>query len=461
MAYLGDILVLGLGSSGRAAARYCASLIGEDVASVTAVDASDAPALRDHAEQLASLGVRVALGVSEVDGRYDTCIASPGIAPHAPLMASARAVCGRVVSEIEFAFERSSEPWVAITGTNGKTTTTALTTHLLVQAGIPARSVGNIGTPAIEAVAEKTGSVLVAEVSSFQLALTEKFHPRVAVLLNVTPDHIDWHGSMERYASDKGKVFANLTSGDCAVIDVDDAGSAPFADSVASRAVPVVRVSLAHRHERGAVLDDGVLALDTPAGEVRLISADDLLIRGAHNVSNALAAAAAAHAMGAGAEDLRRGLATFEPIEHRLEPCGYACGAEWFNDSKATNPDAVFKAVSAFDDRPFIVLLGGRNKGNDFCALATEVASTARAAVTFGEAGNEIADAFGTTGMDPVRAATLAEAVRIAAGIAEPGDAVVLSPACASFDEFANYEQRGAVFKTLVRDMECAEGGAS
>ncbi|MDZ4169092.1 MAG: UDP-N-acetylmuramoyl-L-alanine--D-glutamate ligase [Coriobacteriia bacterium] len=458
MSALGDILVLGLGSSGEAAASYCASLLGTEVDSVTAADSGADDALRERATRLEALGVRVHVGVDRLDGEYETTIASPGIPPHAPLMVSARGVSQRVVSEIEFAWERSTVPWVAITGTNGKTTTTALVAHLMTEGGVAARPVGNIGPPAITAVLKGGPDVLVAEVSSFQLALTQRFHPRVAVVLNITPDHVDWHGSLESYVADKSRILANLDADDVAVIDVDDEGSARLVEAALQRGARVVRVSREELPGGGAGLVGGVLTLSTSSGPVELVSADELLIRGPHNVSNALAAAAAAHAMGVGITALRCGLRCFEPIEHRLEPVGEACGAEWFNDSKATNPDAVLKALAAFGDRPLVLLLGGRNKNNDMRPLAHAAAQRALSVVCFGEAGTEIAQAFETQpGAGVFTVAGLADAVAQASELAVPGGAVVLSPACASFDEFSNYEQRGRAFKDLVARLECEE----
>ena len=452
----GDILVLGLGRSGEAAARYSAKLVTAGRAvSVTVCDGADSADKRELAVELRDQGVTVNLGCAEVAGSFDLCIVSPGIPPHAPVMRTARVCAQRLISEIEFAFLESDHQWVAVTGTNGKTTTTALVAHLLETGGITARPVGNIGAPAIAAVAEAApDEVFVAEVSSFQLALTHEFHPTVAVLLNVTPDHLDWHGSLEQYAADKMRVFANLTSEDLAIVDVDDAGAAEAIPGLVAAGVPVARVSLKERHSLGATAAGGKLSLETRGGVVRLCDAGELQIRGAHNVSNALAAAAAAHAFGISAQDLRAGLATFSAIEHRLEPVATVEGVEWFNDSKATNPDAVFKAVDAFSDTPLIVLLGGRNKGNDFGPLARYVATRARAAVLFGESRVQLAQAFDGLGINTVEAVSLADAVGAARALSRPGDCVVLSPACASFDEFSSYEQRGAVFKALVGAME-------
>ena len=342
-----------------------------------------------------------------------------------------------------------------MTGTNGKTTTTALITHLLNAAGIAARSVGNYGPPAVEAaIGAPDGEVLVAEVSSFQLENVETFHPAVAVLLNITPDHVDWHGSLEAYAGRQGPRVRQPRPGRHGRhrrrrprLGADGGvGGRPrqsmWSASAATR-------SLAG----GANAAHGELVLETRGGAVRLIPADALQIRGTHNVSNALAAAAAAHALGATPQALRDGLESFEPMEHRLEPAGVVAGASWYNDSKATNPDAVLKALTAFSDSPLIVLLGGRNKHNDFGPLAVAVSGTAKAAVLFGESRHELAAAFAGLPVRTVEAVSLSDACEAAAALAEPGDAVVLSPACASFDEFTSYEERGQVFKRLVRTM--------
>ena len=458
MSHAPDILVLGLGGSGRGAARFAAALVARGQArSVTVVDSGDSEELRDAATQLEALGVTVVLGTDEIAGAYDLCIASPGIPPHAPILVAARGASGRVISEIEFAFEHSTAPWIAITGTNGKTTTTALTCHLLRAAGINAVAVGNIGPAATAAIENPDAEVFVAEVSSFQLALTDRFHPKVAVLLNITPDHLNWHKTLEYYVADKARIFQNLGGEDVAVVDIDDGGAAPFADQLAERNVSVVRVSLLRHIAGGATLTSGVLTLETPGGPVRLVPAEDLAIRGSHNVSNALAAAAAAHAMGASASDLQSGLRSFRPLAHRLEPVGTAGGVEWYDDSKATNPDAVFKALDAFGEQPLVVLLGGRNKGSALAPLAREVAAHARLAILFGEARAEFAAAFDGLPVRAVQAVGLADAIELAAMLSEPGDVVLLSPACASFDEFDSYEHRGDFFRERVLSVTEAD----
>lgn len=454
----GHIVVLGLGRSGMAAAQHIAAHADAGVR-VSVYDAAYGPALEERAQLLRSAGIEVELGASDVASGAALVVASPGIPPASPLMRSALCTGAPVISEIELAYRVSRSPWLAVTGTNGKTTTTMLVAHLLRTAGIPCETVGNIGDPAI-GIAGDTGeaTVLVTEVSSFQLALTERFHPHVSVLLNVTPDHIDWHGSLEAYARDKGRVFANQGPGDVAVIDIDDPGAAAFVEPVAGQGVRVIRVSLGAPCDDGAGVIGGRLVVRRGDRETVLVAADELAIRGEHNVSNALAASAAALAAGADPDSVREGLRTFRPVAHRLEPVGEVGGAEYFNDSKATNPDAVLKALTAFDDRPLIVLLGGRNKGNDFRGLAEAVAARCRAAVLFGEAGPQIARAFPEGSLPLVVAGDLAAATDAANDLARPGDVVVLSPACASFDEFSSYEERGERFRDLVSMLAEKDG---
>lgn len=455
MELTGRILVLGLGVSGAAVAEHLAALKGSKLdLGLTVMDAGDSAELRARAESLRAHGVEVRLCADRIDEAYDLVVASPGIPPHAPLMRAATEHGAEVVSEIELAYRLAHSPFAAVTGTNGKTTVTLMIGHLLQESGIPTELVGNIGTPVIEVV-EQAGpaTVLATEVSSFQLALTERFRPRVAVLLNITPDHLDWHGSMEAYAADKGRIFANQGEGDTAVVVVDDPGAAPFADDVERRGVRVVRVSLAGLEAGGASVIDGDLVLDGPEGVVRLLAVDDLPVRGDHNVTNALAAAAAAVSMGASPTDVASALRTFKPASHRLEPVGVFGGVEFYDDSKATNPDAVVKALTAFDDRPVIVLLGGRAKGTPFRPLAEEVAERCKAAVLFGEAADEIAPSFEGLPVDVRRAGGLDSAIDAAMALAESGDVVLLSPACASFDEFTGYAARGDAFKRRVAEL--------
>ena len=450
----GDMLVVGLGVSGDAAAHFLLDHAAKEGGRVVVVDSEDTPGLREAAERVAAQGAEVMLGISEVQGEYDLAVVSPGIPPSSPLRLSAQAHSHESIGELELAYRVSISPWIAVTGTNGKTTVTSLIAHLLSSVSIPAIVAGNIGPAATQiATASGNSTTIVAEVSSFQLAATHYFHPRVSVLLNITPDHLDWHGSMEAYTSDKTAIFRNQGSGDTAVIDIDDVGSASLVEFVLEMGVDVRRVSTQMVPELGAGMREGVLILATGSGEIELVHRDELVIKGDHNVSNALAASAAAYAVGVGGNHIAAGLRSFEPIAHRLEPLMAVDGVEYVNDSKATNPDATIKALTAFRDRPLIVLLGGRNKGNSFDDLAICVASACKGAVVFGEAADTILEALKRAGFEAVHTEDLEEAVGVAAQMAAEGDVVLLSPACASFDQFHNYVDRGESFRRHVETM--------
>ena len=473
---LGDVLILGLGTSGKAAASYVAGLVGTRVRSLSVLAGRRTPDAERFADELAaSCGARVLFETEEVEGSYDLCIASPGISEFSEFYGNARRASGEVVSEVEFAWRESSvdSRWVAITGTNGKTTTTSLIAHVLSSAGVAAVACGNIGDACITAVADGSASVYVAEVSSYQLASTSRFAPDVAVLLNITPDHVKWHRTLENYAQAKYKVLANL----------DRAGGVAVLDAVNDvvREDQVKRLRVLTREERGfdyvpvgcaagisasmrdacgsenaAFLDAGTLRVDFRGQEHRLMPAADLHIKGEHNASNALAAASACLALGLTGEQVAAGLRSFAPLEHRIEPCGTVAGVACYNDSKATNVDATLKALSAFGEARPVVLLGGDDKGTDLTELVQAARVHCKAVVCFGAAGERFERAFAEVpGADDsalavLRAEHLEDALDTALDAAQPGDVVALSPACASFDEFSCFEERGDVFKKLV-----------
>lgn len=465
-AHLGNVVVLGLGRTGEAVARYLAALAGTRVDSVTLYGGASSQQ-GPRTEELEAAGVRVVTGTEELSGSYDLAVASPGIPEDAPFFLSAASCAGEVVGEPELAFRESPERWVAITGTNGKTTTTSLTTHLLRAGGLSAESVGNIGTPPVEALgARAEGSWFVAELSSFQLATTRLFHPRVAVLLNVTPDHLEWHHTMEAYAAAKERAFANLAAGDLAVVSVDDEWCRAAAERCERRGLRTCRLSVAGEPEGpcAAFLRAGALVVRLDGVEHELVDATDLKIFGLHNAENALAAAAVALELGVAEKDVRAGLVSFAPIEHRIEPAGEVGGVRFVNDSKATNTDSVEKALTAFEAGSIVVLLGGHDKMTDLSSLASAVCERCRAAVCFGEAGGRIAAALeaarAETGaaLEVLRAPHLREAFDAAVAAARPGETVLLSPACSSFDEFSNMAERGRLFKDLVRALAAGEG---
>ncbi|MEC4295793.1 UDP-N-acetylmuramoyl-L-alanine--D-glutamate ligase [Adlercreutzia shanghongiae] len=467
---LGRVLVLGLGKSGTAAADYCLDLLGDRVESLAVAAGAPNDAACAWAEGARERGATVLFDHEVIEGAYDVCIASPGISENAPFYLSAKAASTEVISEVEFAWRESASAsrWVAITGTNGKTTTTALACHLLRAAGMNAAAVGNIGETCIAAVAAGATDVYVAEVSSYQLASTRLFAPDVAVVLNITPDHLSWHGSLEAYAAAKWKALANLAqTGGTAVLNAcDDAVRTKIRETRAGEGfdfpyIPIGTAAGAGGDMRAACGsenaafrgDGGRLSVAWDGQLFDLVFVDDLQIKGGHNQQNALAAASCALVLGATASAVSEGLMSFRPLEHRIEPAGLVDGVACYNDSKATNVDATLVALSAFLPVKPIVLLGGRDKGTDLTPLVAACEENARAVVCFGEARERFLAAFEDSKISPVlSAATMEEALDAALSLAADGDVVVLSPACASFDEFSCFEERGDVFKKLVAD---------
>ena len=480
---LGRVLVLGLGKSGRAVADYLVAA-GKRIESLTVAAGARTASAEDAAASLASAGAEVLFDLDRIEGAFDLCIASPGIPEGSLLYRSAAQCSAEIIGEVEFAWRESAADsrWVAITGTNGKTTVTALVAHLLRAAGMNAKAVGNIGDTCLEAVAGGNTDVYVAEVSSYQLASTIRFAPQVAVLLNITPDHLHWHGSLEAYRDAKLKILSNLATVPESVAVLDATNDVVRAEVRRLRALePAQRgfsyvplgtgagvrgdMRAACGSENAAFLGpDGWLHVAEGTCDRALVPAESLLIKGEHNVSNALAAATAALALGADEASVAAGLRTFAPLEHRVEPCGSVCGAACYNDSKATNVDATLKALAAFPEARPIVLLGGDDKGTDLAPLVAAAHEHARAAVCFGAAGARFADAFAAAsseapaGFPLLRADGLEAALDEALAVAHAGDVVLLSPACASFDEFGSFEERGRAFKSLVAARATALG---
>ena len=463
---LGDVLILGLGKSGRAVAEYCCDLIGTRVRSLTIAAGERNDKVVDFAEECRRAGARVVFDTFTFDAHFDTCIASPGISQFSRFYENAASASDEVISEVEFAWRESAcdSSWIAITGTNGKTTTTTLVYHIFKTAGINAAAVGNIGNTCIGQVACGGASVYVAEVSSFQLASMVDFAPEAAVLLNITPDHIYWHMTLDAYVEAKKNVYARLdrTHGTLVIDAVNDTTRACVREIKAHESCGFDYIPLgtsagldscmcdACGSKNAAWIDNGTLCVTFNGETVRLIDVDDLQIKGEHNASNALAAASVALAMGVDPDDIRNALLTFKPLEHRLEPCGTVRGVECFNDSKATNVDATLKALESFPHVKPIFLLGGHDKGTDLDALVKSASEHCRAVVCFGAAGQRFMEAFDASSVEHVQASHMEDALDMALNMAQPNDVVVLSPACASFDEFDSFEHRGLVFKHLV-----------
>ncbi|MEG0070868.1 MAG: UDP-N-acetylmuramoyl-L-alanine--D-glutamate ligase [Raoultibacter sp.] len=475
---LGRVLVLGLGKSGRAAACYCLDFLGDRVENLAVAAGSCNDAAQEFARDIEERGAEVLFDHYEIEGTYDLCIASPGISQFSDFYRSAVAASTEVISEVEFAWRESkaSTRWVAVTGTNGKTTTTALTAHVLQACGVRALAVGNIGDTCLAAVAEDDAAdVFVAEVSSYQLASTNRFAPNVAVLLNITPDHIKWHKTHEAYVAAKLKVFANLAQVDGSVCVLDATNDEVRkqvrifrAQTAAQRGFEYLPLGCARGldasmrdacgSDNAAYLRDGMLHVDFRDESYDVVRADALQVRGEHNASNALAAACVALSLGLEIADIRAGLESFKALEHRIEPCGSIAGVACYNDSKATNVDATLKALAAFGEVPPIVLLGGDDKGTDLTDLVVAAEAHCKAVVCFGAAAPRFFEAFEPASCPHFLAGCLESALDCALDVAIAGDVVMLSPACASFDEFTCFEQRGEAFKKLVASRAAVRG---
>ena len=405
-------------------------------------------------EQLVDLGVAHEFGGHTgraVDA--DVVVLSPGVPSDAPVVREALSRGCTVVSELEVASWFCPGPIVAITGTNGKTTTTALTGRMLSDARVRSVVAGNIGL-AFSAVVGgmRDGDVAVLEVSSFQLDYVQTFRPAVAVLLNITPDHLDRYGhSFENYIASKVRVFARQRQGDVLIYNADDEVACRAVERSAPAGVRLLPFGIGVRPAEGAFEQDGMLRLSLAGGTTDVLAVDAISIPGVHNRYNAMAATLAARACGAGMASLRATLKNFKGVEHRLEFVRERGGVRFVNDSKATNVDSVWYALQSFTS-PIVLLLGGRDKGNDYGRLEELVRTHVKAIVAIGESAAKVQAFFET--LVPTRtASSMAEAVRLAAGSAARGDVVLLSPACASFDWFENYEHRGRVFKELVMNL--------
>lgn len=434
------VLVLGLGISGRAAARFCAAR----GARVVAADERPAGTLGDLSavEDVARLAVG---GTLPDPGEFDLVVPSPGV-PLARYRDRARRAWG----DLELAFRALSVPIVAITGTNGKSTTTRLVEAMLRAAGLRAEAAGNIGASALDLVGRPL-DVAVLEVSSFQLEAVEDFRPAVAVILNVTPDHLDRHGSFEAYVEAKARLLDRQGPGDAAVLSADD----PAVRALATRTKARVRFfSQREPVSQGAGLDAGAILL-RDGDEALRVPLATFSLAGTHNLENALAALTAVQAAGADPRLAARAFEGFRGLPHRTEIVRRKSGVTWVNDSKGTNVGAAIRSLESFA-QPIVWIAGGKDKDLDFRPLAPLLKARARAAILIGQAAPKLAAAL--RGSVPLHdAGTLDRAVTLADALAQPGDVVLLSPACASFDQFQSYEDRGERFRAAVAALP--EGG--
>ncbi len=489
---LGRVVVAGLGRSGAAAASYCASRIGERtdgaggpdgvrVDSVTVYAGPRSESSEAVAGNLAGPGLTVIFDSEDVEGSYDLAIVSPGIPQPSNFYTNvSKAAGGNIVSEPDLAYRVSPGRWIGITGTNGKTTATSLTEHVIASCGVSAVACGNIGLPCIEAAeGASPGTFKVAELSSFQLSSMPTFDPVAAVLLNITPDHVEWHGDLESYARAKVSIFSHQESEDhYAIVDCTSENTLHIACKLAATGHSVVCIGgpegFHHRfHPDGcegarggsAWCEGGRMVVEIDGVRHELVDEADLPIKGLHNLQNALAAAAACVVAGMidpAIDDagIVAGLLSYRAVEHRLEPAGEVGGIRFCNDSKATNTDAARKALTAFPNTRVVMMLGGYDKGTELCELVSDCMRSCSAVVCFGEAADRFFSAFedAVASDNGIRTRVLrtnhmSDAFVAAVGCAEPGDVVLLSPACSSYDEFGSYEERGAAFKQMVADL--------
>jgi len=441
------VLVVGLARTGVATSLFCVAR----GAIVTATDTRTENAIGDALAPLRAAGVHLELGghTKELFLKQDLIIPSPGVPADAPPLHAARAKGTAIWSEIELADRFLKGRLIGITGSNGKTTTTSLIEHILRSAGVTTILAGNIGTPLISIVEQTNDrTITVAELSSFQLELIETFRPNISVFLNLTPDHLDRHHTFEGYGAAKARIFESQTEADFAVLNADDPATTKYAPSNPH----VFWFSRMQRVAQGAFVRETEIIFRRGGKEESVLRIQDIPLAGAHNVENVLAAVVATRLAGADAAAIAEGVRSFSGVEHRLEFVAEIGGVRYYNDSKATNVDATLKALDAFPGR-ILVILGGKDKGSDYTLLQAPLREKANLALLIGAAADKIEKQIaGSVAIE--RAGTIDRAVEIASHAARPGDVVLLAPACASFDQFENYEHRGRVFKELVHHLE-------
>jgi UDP-N-acetylmuramoylalanine--D-glutamate ligase len=441
------VLVVGLGKSGVASALFLKARGARVTVSDTKTEdelRAEIPALLDHgiAVETGGHGERTFRG-------QDLIVVSPGVPVDAPPLVQARTLGETVIGEIELAAQFLPGPIIAITGSNGKTTTTTLAGEILTAGGFPTLVGGNIGTPAISLVDRaKREDYVVLEVSSFQLETIQSFRPKVAVVLNVTPDHLDRHRTFQAYVDAKARIFENQRGDDFAVLNADD----PTCVGMAPRTkAQLYWFSRKKEVEQGASVRDGRVLFRKGGSQTEIMQVSDIPLKGAHNVENVLAGICVGMLLGGKAEKIRSAVQKFKAVEHRLEFVANVRGVDFYNDSKATNVDATIKALESFPGNIHIIL-GGKDKGSDYTVLNDLLRQRVKRVYTIGAAAAKIESQIrGTTEID--HAETLDNAARRAAAAAVPGDVVLLAPACASFDQFRSYEHRGQVFKEIVHSM--------
>jgi UDP-N-acetylmuramoylalanine--D-glutamate ligase len=446
------VLVVGLGKSGVASAQF----LQARGAKVTVSDSKSPDQLANQIPALLDRGIAVETGGhgERTFRGQDLIVVSPGVPADSAPLVQARIQGVPIIGEIELAAQFLQGRILAITGSNGKTTTTTLTGEILAASGFPVVVGGNIGTPAISLVDQtRPESFVILEVSSFQLETIQTFRPFISAILNVTPDHLDRHRTLEAYVNAKARIFENQKESDFCVLNADDAA----ANVLTGRAkCPVLHFSRRTEVPAGAFVRNGNIFFRDNQSEreilpIEVLSVAEITLQGAHNMENVLAAVCIASLAGCPAAKVRQAVQAFKAVEHRLEFVAEIAGVRYFNDSKATNVDATIKALESFPANIHLIL-GGKDKGSDYSVLNTLLRERVKRVYTVGAAAEKIFSQIQQAAeIDP--SGTLENAVRRAATAAQPGDVVLLAPACASFDQFQSYEHRGRVFKEVVRAL--------
>ncbi|HEY6274559.1 MAG TPA: UDP-N-acetylmuramoyl-L-alanine--D-glutamate ligase [Terriglobales bacterium] len=440
-------LVVGLGRSGVASAFF----LQDRGAKVTVSDSKSEAQLQNEIASLLDRGISIETGHhgERTFRDQDLIVVSPGVPSDQPQLERARSLGIPVIGEVELAFRFLPGRVIAITGSNGKTTTTTLVGEILAKSEKKTFVGGNIGTPVISLVEQSTPeSLVVLEISSFQLETIQQFRPWIAAILNITPDHLDRHRTFQAYVDAKARIFENQQASDFAVLNADDPTCVTLKDRTKAS---VCWFSRKREVESGAYLRGDQIVFRANNGDETVLSRSDIHLKGAHNLENVLAAVTMGMLAGCRPAHVRRAVSEFRAVEHRLELVATVNGVAFFNDSKATNVDATMKALESFPGKIHLIL-GGKDKGSDYSVLNPLLRERAKRTYLIGAAAEKIgAQIQGATPL--IRSGTLDRAVRQAADAAAPGDVVLLAPACASFDQFENYEHRGRVFKELVMSL--------
>ncbi len=441
------VLVVGLGKSGVASALF----LKARGARVTVSDTKPQDQLGQEIPLLLDHGIAVETG-GHGDRTFqgqDLIVVSPGVPADAPVLVQARALGEKVIGEIELASQFLPGNIVAITGSNGKTTTTTLVGEIVAASGFSTVVGGNIGTPAISLIEPATPeTVVVLEVSSFQLETIQTFHPKIAVVLNVTPDHLDRHHSFAAYVDAKARIFENQRPEDFAVLNADDATCVGL---VSRTKAQVFWFSREQEVTQGAYVNEGRVLFRRASQSHEIMLVSEIPLKGSHNVENVLAGVCAGALLGCAPEKIRHAVRNFKAVEHRLEYVATIRGVEYYNDSKATNVDATIKALESFPANIHLIL-GGKDKDSDYTVLNDLLRQRVKRVYTIGAAAKKIESQI-EGAAEIVRAETLESAIKRAAANAQEGDVVLLAPACASFDQFRNYEHRGKTFKEVVQTL--------